>query len=129
MAIKVGYVVATGFTSLTTGTSSTDQVSGTFQYAGPGTYQLVAKASATGMYATMLVGGQVVCQDKIIPFYGTAGTLSTSDNVVAGQTILNNGKTELYFRNPTGGTVTVDWIIWWDPLGPDFLRRFTRKLF
>lgn len=127
--MKPGFLAASGSaTSVSANSVSTDQVSGTYQYAGPGTWTLFAKASATGMFVTFIVGGQTIIQDKAIAFTGTAGTIDISANMIAQQLSFSNGKAELYFRNSTGGALTADYFLFWDPLGPDFLRGITRRV-
>jgi len=101
-------------TSLTTGLKSADQVSGTYQFVGKGKITLVARGSVTGMTTTLLVGGVAIVQDQPIPYFGATGTMSINDHIVASQ-IMNGGRVELYFRNPTAGTVTVDWTLLFEP--------------
>ncbi len=62
-------------------TKTADLVSGTYQNIGRGKVTLVAKGSATGMYATLLVGGVALINDQPIPYTGTAGTISINDNI------------------------------------------------
>lgn len=112
-------------TSVSANAVSSDQISGTYQFVGPGVFTLLAKSSATGMYTTFTVGGTVLANDLAIPFTGTAGTISTADNVIVSQRILGiNNRVELKFRNSTGGALTVDYMVLWDPLlGGVFRRR------
>jgi len=100
--------------SLTTGTKSADLVSGTYQFIGRSKITLIAKGSATGMTVTLLVGGIAVVNDQPIPFFGTTGTMSVNDNIVCSQ-LVQGGKVELYLRNPTGGTLTADFTLLFDP--------------
>lgn len=107
-------VVASG-TALSTAanTKSAELVTGTYQNVGKGKVTLVAKGSATGMNATLLVGGVALVNDQAIPFTGTAGTISSVDNVVASQ-LMSGGKIEFSLRNTTGGALTTDYMIYFD---------------
>ena len=93
---------------------SAEQVTGTYQNVGAGVISLVAKASATGLNATLSCGGVPLINDQPIPFTGTAGTISINDNVLVAQ-IVNGGKIELSFRNTTGGALTVDYMCLYQP--------------
>lgn len=112
-------VVASGTTtSLTTGLKTSDLVTGRNQYVGKGRIQLVAKASAaaaTGILATLNVGGVALIDDQMIPFAGTTGTLSTADNMVIDQ-VVAGGRVELFFRNNSAGTLTVDYAVYFTPM-------------
>lgn len=102
--------------SLTTGLKSAEQISGVYEFVGKGTIILYAKGSATGMQTTLLVNGQPVINDEAVPFFGTTGTLSRMDNMVTSAGI-NGGRLSLTFRNPTGGTLTVDYLLEYIPGG------------
>jgi len=122
----MAYVVASADAlSVTANSVSAEQVSGTYQFTGAGTYSLYAKGSATGMNVTCIVGGNILVNDGTIPYTGTAGTLDASANPIFSQKIFGmNNKAELKFRNTTGGTLTVGYILYWDPfLGGLFKRR------
>lgn len=109
-------VVAAGTAvSTAANTKSGDQVSGTYQFIGKGKLTLVAKGSATGMYLSCLVAGVPIVNDQPIPYTGTAGTISVNDNIVASQ-VVNGGRVELYIRNTTGGALTTDYILLYDPM-------------
>lgn len=108
-------VVASGTAvSTAANTKSADQVSGSYQFVGPGKITLVAKGSATGMYLTCLVGGVALINDQAVPYTGTAGTISVNDNIICSQR-MKGGRVELYLRNTTGGALTTDYIILFDP--------------
>lgn len=108
-------VVAAGTAvSTNANTKTADQISGTYQFIGKGKITLVAKGSATGMNATLLVGGIALANDMAIPFTGTAGTISVNDNVMATQ-MVQGGRVEFYLRNTTGGALTTDYLILFDP--------------
>lgn len=112
----MSFVVGQGVgLSLTTGTVSADQISGTYQFPGAGTFTFAALGSATGMKATVIIGGTTVMNDMDIPWFGTSGTMKRLDNQIFSQ-YLPGGRAEVKFRNPTGGTLTVDWMLLWDPL-------------
>jgi len=106
MAIVVSKVAL----SLTTGTTSADQVTGTFQFVTKGIVNLYALSSATGMNFTLLCNGSVISSNQAVPWFGTTGTMKKADNLVLSQAILG-GRLELYFINPTGGTLTVDFVL------------------
>jgi hypothetical protein len=96
--------------SLTTGTTSADQISGTYQFVPKGIVRVFALGSATGMAMTMLNNGLALINNQQIPFFGLTGSLKKTDNLVFEQAV-NAGRLELYFANPTGGTLTVDFIV------------------
>ena len=109
-------VVSSGSaTSLAANTKSADRVSGQYQHVGRGKFTLVALASATGLNVDCKIGGVALVDDSVIPFTGTAGTIDTSAHIVASQ-VLNGGRVELFFRNTTGGPITSDHILLFEPL-------------
>jgi len=112
-------VVASGNTlSLTTGTKSADVVTGRNQYVGKGRIQVIARASAaaaTGIRATVNVGGVALMDDQMIPFAGATGGLSVRDNMIIDQ-IVAGGRVEATFRNDSAGTLTVDYTILFTPM-------------
>lgn len=95
-------------------TKTADKVSGQYENVGKGKIILAALPSATGMNATLSVGGITVINDQPLPWFGTTGTMSLSDNVVTSQ-LLNGGKVELFFRNTTVGALTVDYQLMFEP--------------
>jgi len=108
-------VVASGTAvSTAANTKSADQVSGTYQFIGKGKVTLVARGSATGMYLTLAVGGIGLINDLPVPYTGTAGAISVNDHVVCSQ-VMNGGRVEFYLRNTTGGALTTDYIILYEP--------------
>jgi len=111
-------VVASGTTlSLTTGLKSADQVTGRNQYVGKGRIQLVARASAaaaTGILCTLNVGGVALMDDQMVPFAGTTGALSIKDHMCIDQAVAG-GRCELFFRNNSAGTLTVDYLLLFTP--------------
>lgn len=110
--------VASGTTlSLTTGLKSADQVTGRNQYIGKGRIQFVARASAaaaTGIRATLNVGGVALMEDQLVPFAGATGGLSIKDHMVIDQSVAG-GRVELFFRNDSAGTLTVDYLVLFTP--------------
>jgi len=111
MALVVGSASAL---SVAANTKSADQVSGQYEFVGKGKFTLVALGSATGMNAELRVGGITVVGDEPIRFTGTAGTIDVSAHTVASQ-VLSGGRVELFFRNTTGGALTVDYILYFEP--------------
>jgi len=111
-------VIASGTTlSLTTGSKSADQVTGSNQYIGRGRIQMAVKASAaaaTGIRATLKVAGIALVDDQLVPFAGTTGTLTVQDNMLIDQ-MVGGGRVELTFRNDSAGTLTVDYAVLFTP--------------
>lgn len=110
-------VVITSGTALSTAanTKTSDLVSGTYQFIGKGKVTVIAKGSATGMYITCLVGGVALVNDNPIPYTGTAGTISINDNIITSQ-VMNGGRVEFYLRNTTGGALTTDYLVLFEPM-------------
>jgi hypothetical protein len=108
-------IASTTALSVAANTKSADQVAATYQNVGAGKLTLAAKASATGLYVTIIVGGVPIVNDLPIPFTGTAGTIDVSANVMASQ-VMRGGRVELYFRNTTGGALTVDSLLYYEPM-------------
>lgn len=105
-------LVASGTTiSTAANTKSADLVTGRKQYIGKGKIVLVARGSATGMNATLNVGGVALSDDLPIPFFGTTGALSARDHVVIEQMVAG-GRVEFFLRNTTGGALTTDYAIY-----------------
>ena len=112
MAVVIGAGTAV---STAANTKSADQISGTYQFIGKGKVTVVAKGSATGMLITCLVGGIALVNDQAIPYTGTAGTISINDNIMTSQ-VMNGGRVELYLRNGTGGALTTDYLVLFEPM-------------
>ena len=100
--------------SVVANVKTSDLVSGQYEFVGKGKFTLAALGSATGMNVELRIGGITIIGDQPIPWTGTAGSLSIADNVMASQT-LNGGRVELFLRNTTGGTLTTDLILLFDP--------------
>jgi hypothetical protein len=112
-------VIASGTTTSTAaGAKSADLVSGRNQYVGKGRLQLIARASAaaaTGILATLNVGGVSLIDDQMIPFAGATGGLSIRDHMVLDQ-VIAGGRVEFFLRNNSGGALTTDYIILFTPM-------------
>lgn len=108
-------VASTTALSVAANAKSADQVSGQYQYVGKGKFTLIAKGSATGLNVTCAVGGINLVNDQPIPYTGTAGALSSADHVIASQ-VLSGGRIELTYRNTSGGALTVDCLLYFDPM-------------
>ena len=96
-------------------TKTADLVSGQYEFVKKGKFTLAALGSATGMNVELRIGGITVIGDQPIPWTGTAGGLDISAHVMASQ-VLEGGRVELFLRNTTGGALTVDLILLFDPL-------------
>jgi len=112
-------VVASGNTlSLTTGLKTADQVTGRNQCIGKGRLQLIAKesaAAALGIRCTLNCGGVALIDDQMISYAGATGSLSVRDNMMIDQ-IVAGGRVELFFRNDSAGTLTVDYLLLFTPM-------------
>lgn len=108
-------LIASGMAlSVAAGAKSADQVTGQYQYIGKGNLKLIAKGSATGMLYTLMCNGVAVANDQNVINFGTTGTMTAVDNVCVEQLVVG-GRVELYFRNPTGGALTVDYQLFYEP--------------
>lgn len=106
--------VASGTTlSLVAGFKTPDQIVGRNQYVQKGRIQLFAKASvvaATGIRATLSVGGITLMDDQLVPFAAATGLLDVNANGIIDQ-VVSGGRVELTFRNDSAGTLTVDFLV------------------
>ena len=93
---------------------SIDQVTGQYENIGKGKLILALLSSATGLNVTLSVGGITLINDQPIPWFGTTGTMSLSDNVMTSQEV-EGGKVEMFLRNTTGGTLTADFQLMFEP--------------
>ncbi len=112
MAIVIGSGTAV---STAANTKSADQISGTYQFIGKGKVTLVARGSATGMNVQLMVGGIALVNDNAVPYTGTAGAISVNDHIVCSQ-VMNGGRVEFYLRNTTGGALTTDYLVLFEPM-------------
>lgn len=111
MAVIVGSATTT---SVAANTKSSDLVTGQFEFVGKGNIMLSALSSATGMNCTLKVGGVTIIDDQPVPFFGTTGTMKILDNAIVNQAVAG-GRIELFFRNTTGGALTVDYMVQFEP--------------
>lgn len=100
---------ATGL-SVAAGAKSANQVTGTFENLPKAKVTLAARASATGMYVTLLVGGIPIINDQPVLMFGATGSLDVSAHINA-SAVAGPGRCELYFRNSTGGALTQDFAL------------------
>jgi hypothetical protein len=109
-------VIASGLSTPGANTKTADLVSGTYQFVTKGKITLVCKGSAAGINATLLVGGVAMVNDQPVMSYGTAGTISTNDNILASQ-VMSGGRVEFFLRNvtATAGT-TCDYLLLYEPM-------------
>lgn len=96
--------------SVGAGVTSIDQVTGTYQFVPKGMLSLYALGSATGLTFSLVNNGMVLANAQAVPFFATTGTMKRADHLVMSQAV-NQGRIELYFQNPTGGALTVDFIL------------------
>jgi len=109
-------VICSGVTlSTNANTKTADLVSGTYQFIQKGKITLVARGSAAGMNAQLSVGGVALINDSAIPYFGATGGLSTNDHIVCSQ-VVNGGRVELYLRNTSGGALTTDYSVLFEPM-------------
>lgn len=114
MAVTIATGVAT---SVTAGSKTAELVTGQNQFVGKGTIQLFIKASAaaaTGIRASLSVGGVPLINDALVPFAGSAGTLSVNDNQMISQ-MVSGGYVSLTARNDSAGTLTFDYNLVFTP--------------
>jgi hypothetical protein len=103
-------VVAKMALSVAAGATSADQVSGTYQFVPKGTVVLYSLGSATGLTFSLLNNGMSIVNQQAVPWFGTTGTMKKLDHEIVRQAV-NPGRMELYFQNPTGGAITVDFVL------------------
>lgn len=114
----MGIVIAAGTAvSVAANSVSADQVTGTYQFLpSDGIVSLAARGSATGLNAQLAADGQTQINDQSLPYTGTAGAISQIDHEMASTSDLPAGsRIELKFRNTTGGALTVDYILSFEP--------------
>ena len=108
-------VYSTNSLSTAANTKTANLVSGTYEFIGKGKITLAARGSATGMNLSLSVGGVFVVDDQPIPYFGAAGSLSANDHVVCSQ-MVSGGRVILQLRNTTGGALTTDAVLYFDPM-------------
>lgn len=119
-----GTVIASGQATLST-TQSANLVTSTYDYIGAGQLKLYAKASANTVLVDLYVQGTMILRRQLVIFYGTAGTLDTSANLITSVPTLG-GRVELYFVATTA-TPTVDYLLTYE--GVPIVGRAISKLF
>lgn len=107
-------VYSTNSLSTAANTKTADLVTGQYQFIGKGKVTLAARGSVTGMNVTLTVGGIALVDDQPIAYFGAAGALSINDHIVCSQ-VMNGGRVSLYLRNTTGGAVTTDVLLLFEP--------------
>ena len=112
MAILIGSSTAL---STAANTTTASLITGDYEFVGKGRITLIAKGSATGMYVILSVGGALLCNDQPISFTGTAGTVDVVANVMV-QQVVAGGRVVLKLRNSTGGALTTDYLLYYDPM-------------
>ncbi len=108
-------VVASGVTiSTAANTKTADLITGQYQFVGKGKITLVARGSAAGINLSLAVGGVSLINDLPCPYFGATGALSINDHVVVSQ-VMNGGRVELFLRNTSGGALTTDYAVLFEP--------------
>ena len=108
-------VIGSGMTiSTAANTKSADLITGQYQFVGKGKVTLVARGSAAGMNLALSVGGIALINDLPVPYFGSTGALSINDHVVCSQ-VMNGGRVELFLRNTSGGALTTDYAVLFEP--------------
>jgi len=108
--VKAGVTISTA-----ANTKSADQITGQYQYVGKGMIALYARGSAAGMNHTLSVAGIPLVNDESIPFFGATGSLSQADHLVLRQ-MVSGGRIEYTLRNTSGGALTTDYLITFEPM-------------
>lgn len=103
-------VVAKMALSVAAGATSADQISGTYQFVPKGFVKVYGLGSATGLTFSLLNNGLAIVNQQAVPWFGTTGTMKKLDHEIVSQAV-NPGRMELYFQNPTGGALTIDFIV------------------
>jgi len=112
-------------TFATSTTESGNQVLSTYDYVSAGVIKLFAKGSDANVRCNLFINGTQILRNSQV-FFGTTGTLSTADNLVAEVPTLG-GRIELTFVATTG-TPTVDFLLTHAgvPLGGAISKLFGR---
>ena len=108
------YIKSATAESISANTKSTDQITGQYQFVGKGSLNFYGLASATGLKCTLKVNGVSIVDDEDLVMFGTSGSIKKIDNLVVNQMVAG-GRVELFFRNTTGGTLTIDYILEYVP--------------
>lgn len=109
-------VVAFSGTALSIAANSTsaDLAVGTYQFIGKGILSLIAKPSATGMRCSLKSNGVPIIDNQAISNFGATGGLDQTINKID-EVLVNPGRIELSFTNTTGGALTVDYMVKFQP--------------
>lgn len=112
MAIKL-YGATTVSVAANTKTANVIPLS-TNAFIGKGVLTLCSRASATGLNIILKVGGVTIIDDQPHSFFGTTGGLDMKAHIEASQ-LVGGGNVELYYRNTTGGALTYDAAMFFEP--------------
>jgi hypothetical protein len=78
----------------------------------PGIVKYLHRATAVGLLFTLTSGADQLAQEQPVPAGGTAGQIPSEFNVAP---IIDRidalDKQRMFYRNPTGGTITIDGIV------------------
>jgi hypothetical protein len=93
----------------------------TFDYETPDrdvAVEVLHRATAVGLVAVIKSGGQAISQESPVQAGGTAGTLPARQTTepLTGKGFASR-KLQVFYRNPTGGAITIDGIIIVTPTG------------
>lgn len=114
---EMGFQIAGGMAlSLTTGVTSAELISGSWQNLPKGRLTVLARGSATGLTHSMLVGVYALMVDQPIMYFGTTGVLDRLAHIALDQNV-NGGYLSYKIKNPTGGTLTCDYSVLFEPAG------------
>lgn len=112
----MAYPIASKMTlSVAANSDSVDQITPTYQLLGKGKLRLICKGSAIGLNAVLKINGVPICDNVVIPYTGTTGTMDFLANVLAEQNVAG-GRVELFFRNTTAGALTIDFVLQFEPM-------------
>lgn len=95
-------------------TTAAVTVQKSYEFLGKGRLILCARGSAAGMQVNLMVGGVQLARGTPLFRVGTAGTLDMSTDIVIDQRI-NGGRVEFELVNSTGGALTTDYYLGFEP--------------
>ena len=113
MALKI-YGVVTLSTAANTKSANLIAL-GPNAFVGKGVLTLAARGSAAGMNLILKCGGVTLIDDQPISYFGATGTLSIKDHIETAQ-MVTGGIVELYLRNTSGGALTTDISLMFEPV-------------
>ena len=109
-------VIATGMTfSVAAYGKSINLITGRNQFLQKGRLVVCVLPSAVDMNLSINIGGVPLCDDQVIPYFGTTGAMIPKDHVVVDQ-VVAGGTAEMYLRNTTVGAITADYIVYFTPM-------------